>query len=664
MKRIYVLFLFFTLLCCRQISIPDILSHELPLEMSIIKPVPNKAYDISDEFLVQWIINHPLPPVKIKIELYQGEDLVRIITTETENDGRYSTSLNNIAMDDAYHLKLSIISGAFKGKSWRSGEFILKESWKELGPISRKNSWGASVTLDKEGNPFVLYLEPDYRLSLKHYNNHQWMDLEIEKNDESYLSNYFSMALSDSGELVTVYTKDFDDTNVKKWSPPKEGASRGKWQFYNQLADLNISFGPSVALNREGYPIVSFSTLIPEEKIQYREDPLKLHTLFSPYLRTRVPSGRWEWSDQLSSVRQDAWNDEGIIIPEYNPDTYGNAIRLLNESYWQDNILLPFFRNSFTQIFTSPPSPTSHSTSSVSDFLKEDTDIIIRNQSRFYSSLAIDSNENLVQAYQDGSSLSRGIYVIRKMSGHKSEEDWDKLGEARISEGHCGMPSLALGPDDWPVVAYKELNGKELVHVKKFDGMRWNSLGVPGSGKNTHPSLTIDERGRIYVAAGRWVKRWNDGTWEDMGFPVDNGGGMHPQWMAANYKAIVVAYVDGDNGNTIQVKRRLLDSPPLDYQNPDFTLSIINGKLHCTSKIILPSGIGTQYNLNRTGSTESLEIHWGSNISFSHNFDNCTEEFYVKRGVWNTDPANGEIFGWTEKRKYIRICNNNIIYNE
>lgn len=144
------------------------------------------------------------------------------------------------------------------------------------------------------------------------------------------------------------------------------------------------------------------------------------------------------------------------------------------------------------------------------------------------------------------------IYVMRW-----NGSSWQGLGDSASTGGisvtqfdHSNAPSLAIDPDNRPIVAWEENefnddDGIEYyedeIYVRYWDGENWEQIGKSvfiGGVSNTsdysvNPSLSIGTDGRPMVAWEEWLdsgfeiyaKHWTGTAWEGMS-GSDTGGGL------------------------------------------------------------------------------------------------------------------------------------------
>lgn len=107
-----------------------------------------------------------------------------------------------------------------------------------------------------------------------------------------------------------------------------------------------------------------------------------------------------------------------------------------------------------------------------------------------------------------------------------------------------GSPSVAIGPNGLPVVAWRHVyNGQGEIYVRRWNGTTWAELGANSasaggishnSGNSRYPSVAIGPDNMPIVAwedssAGNWeiyVRRWNGTTWAEMSINSAQAGGI------------------------------------------------------------------------------------------------------------------------------------------
>ena len=168
-------------------------------------------------------------------------------------------------------------------------------------------------------------------------------------------------------------------------------------------------------------------------------------------------------------------------------------------------------------------------------------------------SVAIGPDGNPVVAWEDDSSINPEIY-IKRWNGSA----WVEIGAGSASGGGISQtraalsPSLAIGPDGNPVVAWQDFSGssyslRKNIYVRRWDGVAWVEMGAgSASGEGISetasaedPSIAIGPDGMPIVVwqdeVNRWgtggndeiyVKRWDGSAWVEMGPGSASGGGI------------------------------------------------------------------------------------------------------------------------------------------
>lgn len=125
----------------------------------------------------------------------------------------------------------------------------------------------------------------------------------------------------------------------------------------------------------------------------------------------------------------------------------------------------------------------------------------------------------------------------------------------------ASCPALALDPAGFPVVAYiDDKTGSFKLHVSRFDGTGWVSLGVVADGRNC-PTVAVDASGVPTVAwvtpaATVGVARYQGGAWVGLGSGLGSGTGPSthaPKLVLDGSGAPVVAWLG--SGWELHVKR-------------------------------------------------------------------------------------------------------------
>ncbi len=117
-------------------------------------------------------------------------------------------------------------------------------------------------------------------------------------------------------------------------------------------------------------------------------------------------------------------------------------------------------------------------------------------------------------------------------------------GISNSEESYSYNPSLAIGPDKMPIIAWSEaLAGTGWIYVKRWNGSAWIETGVGsasgvgisgGAELSSDPSLAIGPDGIPVVSwqvlsNNNWeiyARRWNGSSWVEMGMGSASGGGI------------------------------------------------------------------------------------------------------------------------------------------
>jgi hypothetical protein len=112
-----------------------------------------------------------------------------------------------------------------------------------------------------------------------------------------------------------------------------------------------------------------------------------------------------------------------------------------------------------------------------------------------YSSLSLDSNNNIYVAFSDGG--ENGKVSVMKWNG----SNWINHGTAGFSDGQASYISLAIDSGDVPYVAYQDHANALKVTVKKWNDPNWVTVGTQGFSQlqSDWVSLAIDSTRAPYV---------------------------------------------------------------------------------------------------------------------------------------------------------------------
>lgn len=157
--------------------------------------------------------------------------------------------------------------------------------------------------------------------------------------------------------------------------------------------------------------------------------------------------------------------------------------------------------------------------------------------------LAIDPHGRPVIAWRERTPDNEEIY-LRRWNGATWEELGGSASGGGVSNAHSAsdMPSLAIGRDGQPVVAWIEgfHTGSGNVYVRRWNGQIWEEVGagsaslggISGAGRAGYPSLAVAPDGTLLVAWQQllengyeiYAKRWRGSAWEEMDGSASGGG--------------------------------------------------------------------------------------------------------------------------------------------
>ncbi|MCX5859473.1 MAG: hypothetical protein NT056_06200 [Proteobacteria bacterium] len=166
-----------------------------------------------------------------------------------------------------------------------------------------------------------------------------------------------------------------------------------------------------------------------------------------------------------------------------------------------------------------------------------------------YPSIAMGSDGNPVITWKDW--VSGGSYetYVRKWNGSA----WVEMGTGSASGGgisnNAGMslsPSVIVSSDGNPIIAWEDnTSGDYEVYIRKWNGSAWVEMGTGSassggisnnSGYSGVPSLLLGSDGNPIVAwvdnssgSGNtdiYIRRWNGSAWMEMGTGSASGGGI------------------------------------------------------------------------------------------------------------------------------------------
>lgn len=181
--------------------------------------------------------------------------------------------------------------------------------------------------------------------------------------------------------------------------------------------------------------------------------------------------------------------------------------------------------------------------------------------------MAIGSDGLPIIAWRDDSSGNNEIY-LRRWNGSA----WVEMGVGSASGGgvtnnigSSQSPSLAVGPDNIPVLVWRdETSGDPEIYASRWNGSAWVEMGAGSAsgggisqtvGGSFAPSLAIGPDNAPVVAwrddsngnPEIYVRRWNGTTWAEMGSNSASGGGISNNQDGSFGAALAI----GSNGHPI-----------------------------------------------------------------------------------------------------------------
>lgn len=197
--------------------------------------------------------------------------------------------------------------------------------------------------------------------------------------------------------------------------------------------------------------------------------------------------------------------------------------------------------------------------------------------------LAIGADGILYVAWEDDSSGDREIYLRRYVGGVWAELGGSASGGGISNTGGDSLsPSLSLGPEDLPYVAWQEnvSAGDSEIYARRWNANTWAEVGAGGAsgggisnndGDSTLPSLVIQGAEAVVAWADKsgddteiYLRRFSDNAWVEVGAGSAVAGGVSnnvgtsrsPILALADDGALYLVWSDDSAGNyEIFVKR-------------------------------------------------------------------------------------------------------------
>ena len=199
------------------------------------------------------------------------------------------------------------------------------------------------------------------------------------------------------------------------------------------------------------------------------------------------------------------------------------------------------------------------------------------NAGSYAPSLVVDAGGAPIVAWYDAGDGDWEIYV-RRWNGSSWVEMGDNSaagGGISNNSGSSRLPSLAVGPDGVPIIAWEDDSSGNLeIYVRRWNGSAWVEMGSGSAsgggisnnaGNSYTPSPVISANGTPIIAwhdnsSSNWeayVRRWNGLTWVEMDSGSAAGGGISnnagnsytPSLAVAPDGRVFVVWADATAGN-------------------------------------------------------------------------------------------------------------------
>lgn len=161
-------------------------------------------------------------------------------------------------------------------------------------------------------------------------------------------------------------------------------------------------------------------------------------------------------------------------------------------------------------------------------------------------SVAVGTNGIIYVAWDDDSGGNKEIYVRRYIGGAWGDVDGSASGGGiSNTTGDSRDPSLYLGPDDTPYVAWQEAipGADSEIYARRLFAGNWVEIGPNGAtgggisdnaGDSALPSLAVTNSGEVIVAWGDsssgdteiYVRSYSGSAWSEVGTGSASGGGV------------------------------------------------------------------------------------------------------------------------------------------
>ena len=168
------------------------------------------------------------------------------------------------------------------------------------------------------------------------------------------------------------------------------------------------------------------------------------------------------------------------------------------------------------------------------------------NAGSYAPSLVVDAGGAPIVAWYDAGDGDWEIYV-RRWNGSSWVEMGDNSaagGGISNNSGSSRLPSLAVGPDGVPIIAWEDDSSGNLeIYVRRWNGSAWVEMGSgSAAGGGVSNNAGASQKPRVVIApdntpliawddatsgdAEIYVRRWNGSAWVEMGSGSASGGGI------------------------------------------------------------------------------------------------------------------------------------------
>jgi len=339
--------------------------------------------------------------------------------------------------------------------------YVNAQSWFPVGypGFSSGASKASSIVIDKNGIPYVLYLEDadsDYATVMK-FSDNTWQPL----GSEGLVLFEFtpSIAIDHNGIPYVAYSYGSGVGTVENYIS-------GNWQLVMGTSPLSWSaFGTSIAIDTGNTPYVAYQ----DANYNYRATVKKFNDTGWVIL------GNEGFSAVGTKNITIAIDKNGTPYIAYQNDTFPNY------SFGSGPVTVMKYNGS------------SWVTVGLAGFSAGKAD---------FPSLAIDSSGTPYVVYSDS------VFGYKATVMKFIDTAWVSVGTPGFSAGRAQYTTIAINPAGMPYVTYEDGGNNNKATVMKYNGSSWGSVGTAGfsDGGVQFTSITIDTGGTFYVVYSDSVK--------------------------------------------------------------------------------------------------------------------------------------------------------------